>query len=70
MFSNDFEDAFSQFLETAEYDEAENYLFSMAPPGLHCRLGGRRRRPAQRGKDFSAVPRRREGKNIKLLLQR
>ena len=30
MFSNDFEDAFSQFLEAPEYDEAENYLFSMA----------------------------------------
>ena len=28
MFSNDFEDAFAQFLETREYDEAENILFS------------------------------------------
>lgn len=29
MYSNDFESAFSQFLERREYDEAENYLFSM-----------------------------------------
>ena len=29
MYSNDFEYAFSQFLERHEYDEAENYLFSM-----------------------------------------
>ena len=29
MYSNDFEAAFSQFLERREYDEAENYLFSM-----------------------------------------
>lgn len=29
MQSNDFEDAFSQFLARHEYDEAENYLFSM-----------------------------------------
>lgn len=28
MYSNDFESAFSQFLETREYDEAENILFS------------------------------------------
>ena len=28
MYSNDFEDAFSQFLEAPEYDEAVNYLFS------------------------------------------
>ncbi len=29
MYSNDFEAAFSSFLERHEYDEAENYLFSM-----------------------------------------
>lgn len=29
MFSNDFEAAFSSFLERHEYDEAESYLFSM-----------------------------------------
>ena len=29
MQSNDFEDAFSQFLARHEYGEAENYLFSM-----------------------------------------
>ena len=29
MFSNDFEAAFSSFLERHEYDEAENYLFSL-----------------------------------------
>ena len=28
MFSNSFEESFSQFLETREYDEAENILFS------------------------------------------
>lgn len=28
MYSNDFESAFSKFLETREYDEAENILFS------------------------------------------
>lgn len=28
MFSNDFELAFSQFLETHAYDEAEDLLFS------------------------------------------
>ena len=29
MYTNDFEEAFSKFLERHEYDEAENYLFSM-----------------------------------------
>ena len=29
MMSSDFEDAFSNFLERREYDEAENALFSM-----------------------------------------
>ena len=29
MYSNDFEAAFSAFLDRHEYDEAENYLFSM-----------------------------------------
>ena len=29
MFSNDFEEAFSNFLDRHEYDEAENCLFSM-----------------------------------------
>lgn len=29
MYSNEFEEAFSQFLSRHEYDEAENYLFSM-----------------------------------------
>ncbi len=28
MFSNSFEESFSKFLETREYDEAENILFS------------------------------------------
>ena len=29
MYSNEFEAAFSDFLERHEYDEAEHYLFSM-----------------------------------------
>ena len=29
MYSNEFEAAFSAFLDRHEYDEAENYLFSM-----------------------------------------
>ena len=29
MYSNEFEAAFEAFLERREYDEAENYLFSM-----------------------------------------
>lgn len=29
MYSNDFEAAFSSFLDRHEYDEAESYLFSM-----------------------------------------
>lgn len=29
MYSNDFEAAFASFLDRHEYDEAENYLFSM-----------------------------------------
>ena len=29
MYSNEFEAAFEAFLERGEYDEAENYLFSM-----------------------------------------
>ena len=29
MMSNDFEEAFSNFLERKEYDEAENALFAM-----------------------------------------
>ena len=45
MYTNDFEDAFSNFLDRHEYDEAEDYLFSMvrlaggggraAPGGAH-----------------------------------
>ena len=29
MYSNELEEAFSAFLERHEYDEAENYLYSM-----------------------------------------
>lgn len=29
MHTNEFEEAFSNFLDRHEYDEAENYLFSM-----------------------------------------
>ena len=29
VYTNEFEEAFSNFLERHEYDEAENYLFSM-----------------------------------------
>lgn len=29
MYTNDFEAAFSDFMDRREYDEAENYLFSM-----------------------------------------
>ena len=29
MYSNEFEKAFSDFLEQREYDEVENYLFSL-----------------------------------------
>lgn len=29
MYTNDFEAAFEAFLDRREYDEAENYLFSM-----------------------------------------
>jgi hypothetical protein len=29
MYTNDFEAAFAAFLDRHEYDEAENYLFSM-----------------------------------------
>ena len=29
MYSNEFEEAFSNFLERHEYDEAEHYLFMM-----------------------------------------
>lgn len=29
MYSNEFESAFSAFLDRREYDEAEQYLFSM-----------------------------------------
>ena len=29
MYTNEFEEAFSNFLERHEYDEAESYLFSM-----------------------------------------
>lgn len=29
MYTNGFEEAFSNFLDRHEYDEAENYLFSM-----------------------------------------
>lgn len=34
MFSNDFEKAFSDFLETKEYDQAENILFSAMRKGF------------------------------------
>ena len=33
MMSNDFEEAFSNFLERREYDEAESALFSMVRIG-------------------------------------
>ena len=29
MYTNEFEEAFSNFLDRHEYDEAESYLFSM-----------------------------------------
>ena len=49
MYTNEFEEAFSSFLERHEYDEAENYLFLMVrlafPPGGRP-PGARRPRPS------------------------
>ena len=38
MMSNDFEEAFSNFLERREYDEAESALFSMVGMALLAAL--------------------------------
>ena len=56
MFSNDFEEAFSNFLDRHEYDEAEHYLFSM----VRLAFGGGGRggggQPPQAERVFELLP--------------
>lgn len=56
MYSNDFEDAFSQFLEAPEYDEAENYLFSMARRAFAAGWVAAGGDPPNQGRIFQLFP--------------
>ena len=56
MYTNDFEAAFSAFLDRHEYDEAENYLFSMVRLAFSAgwqAAGGELYRP---GRIFQLLP--------------
>ena len=77
MHTNEFEEAFSNFLERHEYDEAENYLFSMVRlafvagwkaaggdpprPSGSSSSSSRRKRKARRSQSDSAGPFKRWG---------
>lgn len=56
MYSNDFEDAFSKFLETREYDEAENILFSAMRRAFTADWLAAGGEPPNEGRIFQLLP--------------
>ena len=56
MHSNDFEAAFSAFLERHEYDEAEHYLFSMVRLAFAAGWKAAGGRPPQAERIFELLP--------------
>lgn len=60
MFNNNFEESFSQFLETREYDEAENYLFSMLRQAFSAGWLAAGGEPPNEGRIFQLFPPKKE----------
>lgn len=60
MYSNDFEEAFSHFLDRHEYDEAEHYLFSMVRLAFAAGWRAAGGRPPQAERIFELLPSRRD----------
>ncbi len=56
MHSNDFEAAFSNFLDRHEYDEAENYLFSMVRLAFAAGWKAAGGAPPQQERIFELLP--------------
>ena len=56
MFSNDFEEAFSNFLDRHEYDEAEHYLFSMVRLAFAAGWMAAGGRPPQAERIYEILP--------------
>ena len=62
MYSNEFESAFSAFLERHEYDEAENYLFSMLRLAFAAGWQSAGGAPPQSERIFELLPKNQEHK--------
>ena len=56
MYSNDFEHAFSEFLERHEYDEAENALFAIVRLSFSAGWKAAGGAPFQSEKIFQLIP--------------
>ena len=56
MFSNSFEEAFEKFLETREYDEAENYLFCLMRKAFIAGWTAAGGDPPNQGRIFQLFP--------------
>ena len=56
MYSNDFEAAFANFLDRHEYDEAENYLFSMVRLAFAAGWKAAGGAPPQQERIFELLP--------------
>lgn len=61
MHSNEFEKAFSDFLDRHEYDEAENYLFSMVRIAFAAGWQAAGGTPPQPERIFELLPGKTEG---------
>ena len=60
MYSNDFEHAFSEFLDRHEYDEAENALFAIVRMAFAAGWQAAGGAPLQSEKIFRLIPGRKE----------
>ena len=60
MYSNEFEEAFANFLDRHEYDEAENYLFSMLRLAFAAGWQSAGGVPPQSERIFELLPKREE----------
>ena len=56
MYSNEFEAAFEAFLERHEYDEAENYLFSMVRTAFSAGWVAAGSEPPSKARIFQLIP--------------
>jgi len=63
MYSNEFEKAFSDFLDCQEYDQAEKHFIYYSASCLYCRMEIGPRKPAQATEDIPDHAKGRYGTN-------